>query len=159
MMQKGCCLNFTIICQNCTRKLCVLLMCTVSYIYVHRCELGPLWAYSCFGFENMNGVIKRDQHGCRNFLPSLTNAICMKISLSLHKNALMKSNQESDKTKRFSEKRFHNYYEDGSVGKIKTITLDESERQIPRNAGLTMDSNRIIRICVNTHHTKLERIQ
>ena len=55
----------------------------------------------------MNGMIKRGQHGCRNFLPSLTNAICMKISLSLHKNAVMKSNQESEKTKRFFEKISH----------------------------------------------------
>ena len=121
-------------------------MCTPNvHSLIHLCtsvrQLGPLWAYSCFGFENMNGVIKRDQHGCRNFLPSLTNAICMKISLSLHKNALMISNQESDKTKRFFEKRSHNYFEDGPVGKIKTITLNESERQILRNAGLTIPEN------------------
>ena len=82
----------------------------------------------------MNGMIKRGQHGCRNFLPSLTNAICMKISLSLHKNAVMKSNQESDNF-------IIHYFEDGPVGKSKTITLDESEKQILRNAGLTIPEN------------------
>ena len=119
-------------------------MCTSNvHSLIHLCAsvqqlyLGPL---SCFGFENMNGMIKRDQHGCRNFLPSLTNAICMKICFSLHKNAVMKSNQESDKTKKFFEKISH-YFEDGPVGKIKTITLDESEKQILRNAGLTIPEN------------------
>ena len=120
-------------------------MCTPNvHSLIHLCasvrQLGPLWAYSCFGFENMNGMIKRNQHGCRNILPSLTNAICMKISLSLHKKAVMKSNQESDKTKRFFEKTSH-YFEDRPVGKIKTITLDESEKQILRNAGLTIPEN------------------
>ena len=33
------------------------------------------------------------------------------------------------------------YLEDGPVGKIKTITLDESEKQILRNAGLTIPEN------------------
>ena len=42
-------------------------------------RLGPLWAYSCFGFENMNGYIKKQRLGFKNFLPSLSRSICMKI--------------------------------------------------------------------------------
>ena len=34
-------------------------------------NFGPLWAYSCFGFENMNGHLKKHCHGTRNVLPQL----------------------------------------------------------------------------------------
>ena len=50
--------------------------------------LGPLWAYSCFGFENMNGYIKQHRHGCRNFIPSLIRGITMNYSMTAHINAL-----------------------------------------------------------------------
>ena len=136
-------------------------MCTPNvHSLIHLCasvrQLGPLWAYSCFGFENMNGMIKRDQHGCRNFLPSLTNAICMKISLSLHKNAVMKSNQESDKTKRFFEKNI-SLLEKSKLShwmRVKSKSLEMQGSQFQK-----MDSNHVIHICLNIHHTKLERIQ
>ena len=29
-------------------------------------QWGPLWAYSCFHFENMNGTLKSQFHGIRN---------------------------------------------------------------------------------------------
>ena len=62
--------------------------------------------------------------------------------MSLHKQALMKSNQERTKPQVFLENiRSHNSFEDGPVGKIKTITLDESEKQIIRNAGFTIPEN------------------
>ena len=32
---------------------------------------GPLWAYSCFGFENMNGHLKKMFHGTRQILYQL----------------------------------------------------------------------------------------
>ena len=44
-------------------------------------RLGPLWAYSCFSFEHMNGYIKKQRHGFKNFLPSLSRSICMKFSV------------------------------------------------------------------------------
>ena len=55
-----------------------------SVIHLSICvhDLGPLWAYSCFGFENMNGYIKLHRHGCKNFLPSLVHAITMKYCVS-----------------------------------------------------------------------------
>ncbi len=34
-------------------------------------RFGPLWAYSCFGFENMNGHLKKHTHGTTNVLPQL----------------------------------------------------------------------------------------
>ena len=47
-------------------------------------RLGPLGASSCFGFENRNGYIKQNRHGCRNSLPSLIRAITMNYSVSSH---------------------------------------------------------------------------
>lgn len=34
-------------------------------------NFGPLWSYSCFGFENMNGHLRKHCHGTRNVLPQL----------------------------------------------------------------------------------------
>ncbi|SMN12411.1 hypothetical protein SPBRAN_861 [uncultured Candidatus Thioglobus sp.] len=45
---------------------------------VQRC--GPLWSYSCFGFESMNGNLKKHCHGTRNVLPQLVR------NLRLHQN-------------------------------------------------------------------------
>ena len=52
-----------------------------SVIHLSRCvhDLGLLWAYACFGFENMNGYIKLHLHGCKNYLPSLVHVITMKL--------------------------------------------------------------------------------
>ena len=35
-------------------------------------NLGPLWSCSCFGFESMNGHLKKHCHGTWNVLPQLT---------------------------------------------------------------------------------------
>ena len=49
---------------------------------IHVCEsvkrCGPLWTYSCFGFENMNGYLKKHCHGTRNVLPQLVRNLRMK---------------------------------------------------------------------------------
>ena len=62
---------------------------------IHLCHfvrlLGPHWAYSTFGFENMNGYIKKHRHGTRNFLPSLARAISMTFSVSAYRNELSPS--------------------------------------------------------------------
>ena len=59
---------------------------------IHLCHfvqlLGPLWSYSTFGFENMNGYIKRHRHGTRNFLPSLAQAISTTFSVYACRNEL-----------------------------------------------------------------------
>ena len=36
-------------------------------------NFGPLWSYSCFGFESMNGHLKKHFHGTRNILPQLVH--------------------------------------------------------------------------------------
>lgn len=41
----------------------------------------PLWSYSCFGFESMNGHLKRHCHGTRNVLPQLVHNLRFHQSL------------------------------------------------------------------------------
>ena len=45
-------------------------------------NFGPLWAYSSFGFESMNGHFKKHCHGSRNVLPQLVR------NLRFHQSSL-----------------------------------------------------------------------
>lgn len=63
-------------------------MCTAnmhSLIHVTQFVLnwGPLWSYSCFGFESMNGHLRKGCHGTRYVLPQLTHTVVMRQRLSL----------------------------------------------------------------------------
>ena len=95
-------------------------------------RLGPLWAYSCFGFENMNGYIKKQRHGFKNFLPSLLRSICMKFSVNSYVNEL--SSSEQDKTLQFLSKEISNT-EEGIRGKILNTVLLNEELDAIHNAG------------------------
>ena len=44
---------------------------------------GPLWVYSCFGFENMNGHLKKKFHGTRQILGQLVFTVKTQQSLAL----------------------------------------------------------------------------
>ncbi len=44
---------------------------------------GPLWIYSCFGFENMNGHLKKMFHGTRQILGQLVFTVKIQQSLAL----------------------------------------------------------------------------
>lgn len=55
-------------------------VCTVNvHSLIHICQsvqhCGPLWSYSCFGFESMNGHLKKHCHGTRNVLPQLVRNV------------------------------------------------------------------------------------
>lgn len=57
------------------------LTCNVhSLIHLAECvrQYGPLWTFSCFGFENMNGYLKKHCHGTRNVLPQLARNLRMR---------------------------------------------------------------------------------
>lgn len=49
---------------------------------VRRC--GPLWSVSCFGFESMNGHLKKHCHGTRNVLPQLIQNVRFHQKFSEH---------------------------------------------------------------------------
>lgn len=73
-------------------------LCTMnvhSLIHLTDCvrRWGPLWSFSCFGFENMNGFLKKHCHATRNVLPQLIRALETRQSLpSLQKNLAKNEN-------------------------------------------------------------------
>ena len=91
--------------------------------------LGPLWAYSCFGFENMNGYIKQHRHGCRNFIPSLILGITMNYSMTAHINALP---VESARTVAFFNQSVN--INNGPLGKCRNKQLLTDEANILSNS-------------------------
>lgn len=67
-------------------------------------NFGPLWAYSCFGFENMNGHLKKHTHGTTNVLPQLVR------NLRFHQNMLSRQYNKEN-------------HQDGVRGRIKQKRL------------------------------------
>ena len=58
----------------------------------------PLWCYSTFGFENMNGFLRKHCHGTRNILPQMIDAICTRQALPLLHQKLAASENEATMT-------------------------------------------------------------
>lgn len=76
-------------------------MCSANvHSLIHLCGFvrlwGPLWCYSTFGFENMNGYMKKHCHGTRNVLPQLIQSVAMRQALSrLHKRFHLQENKDT----------------------------------------------------------------
>ncbi len=73
-------------------------LCTANmHILIHLSECvqnwGPLWAYSCFGYESMNGHLRASCHGARYILPQLVHTIRMRQIL------IVKGRKIAEKTK------------------------------------------------------------
>ena len=54
---------------------------------------GPLWVYSCFGFKNMNGHLKKMFHGTRQILGQLVFTVKTQQSLVLKYKLLHSENR------------------------------------------------------------------
>lgn len=64
--------------ELCTANMHILIHLTDS---VHN--WGPLWSYSCFGYESMNGYIRSNCHGARYVLPQLVHNIRLRQILTV----------------------------------------------------------------------------
>ncbi len=66
---------YTLTLQLYSRSICTANM----HLLIHLSECvrnwGPLWSYSCFGFESMNGHLRKSCHGTRNVLPQLVHNV------------------------------------------------------------------------------------
>lgn len=97
---------------------------------IHLCECvcrcGPLWCYSAFGFENMNGYIKKHCHGTRNVLPQLIQAVTLRQTLpTLHKKL---SKCENEATMTFLEKVIDGHsHKMGPLGRVTHMKLSKEE--------------------------------
>lgn len=76
-----------------------------AHSLIHLCEFvsrwGPLWCYSTFGFENLNGYLKKHSHGTRNVLPQMIQAVRLRQTLPLLQKVL--ETQENGATIAFLE--------------------------------------------------------
>lgn len=86
-------------------------------------NFGPLWAYSCFGFESMNGHLKKHCHGTRNVLPQLVH------NLRFHQTVMDADYNAKD-------------HEDGVRGRVKQKRLSPEFLQA-LNEGNYVTSNPI----------------
>ena len=64
-----------------------------AHSLIHTCQFikmwgpGPLWAYSMFGYESMNGFFKTTFHGTRQILKQLVFTTSLKQRLQFEKEA------------------------------------------------------------------------
>lgn len=109
-----------------------------AHSLIHLCDFvrqwGPLWCYSAFGFENMNGYIKKHCHGTRNVLPQLIQAVSMRQTLPLlHKKLRV---QENEMTMAFLEKGSEqSSHKAGPLGKVTQKKLSEEELKALHESG------------------------
>jgi len=122
-------------------------MCTLNiHSVIHLCDCvrrwGPLWCYSTFGFENLNGYIKKHCHGTRNVLPQLIQGVRMRQSLPLLKKKL-KLKENSD-TMEFLDKICGDLRSaSGPLGKIVHATLTRVEMKSIQEAGLSISTSKV----------------
>ena len=82
------------------QEICTMNVHTVIHLVQTVQNFGPLWSYSCFGFESMNGHLKKHCHGTRKVLPQLTR------NLRFHQ-AVLNAEYQSEN------------HEDGVRGRVK----------------------------------------
>ena len=119
---------------------CVIHLC--SYVRL----LGPLWAYSTFGFENMNGHITKHRHGNRNFLPSISRAISMQYTIPKFRNKFVKS--ENSRTLTFLGSG-DKCIPTGPLGRITQQSLLKDEVDAVVKAGFFVPNTNNVTTCVS----------
>lgn len=68
-------------------------LCTMNvHSLIHLCDsvqrCGPLWSTSCFGYESMNGHLKKHCHGTGNVLPQLIRNVRFHQKISEQKRSM-----------------------------------------------------------------------
>ena len=75
-------------------------VCTANlHSIVHVCKFvenwGPLWCYSTFCFENLNGFLKRQCHGTGNVLPQIHRSLKIRQEVSKEYNKISECKNDS----------------------------------------------------------------
>ena len=123
-------------------------ICTInvhSLIHLTDCvrRWGPLWCYSTFGFENLNGFLKKQCHATTNVLPQMIRSLHAHQSLPHLQRALERV--ENHRTMQFllrigSFKANLSTTISGPLGKIKLRDLSQQEKEVLFAAGLSIPS-------------------
>ena len=102
-----------------------------SIIHIYQCvkDWGPLWCYSTFGYENLNGFLLRQCHGTGNVLPQICRSLLIQQKLyQITNNA---KNYTSDRLQMYTFKYDTTCSQPNSPEfmKVKYVHLDEDERR------------------------------
>lgn len=128
-----------------------LYSCTIYTANMHSLEhivgmvelWGPLWAYSMFGFENLNGYLGNKYHGTQKIVYQLSFQI--QLIQALPDMLQECSSVESPEAQAYIEKtlsRNHNnmqeiYSNCYSIGKVSLHTLTDEEKRVASRHGFT----------------------
>ena len=102
-------------------------LCTANFrMLAHICDCvedwGPLWCFSTFGFENLNGYLRKYAHGTGNILPQLVESFMMHQASSLA--AL--PNENNDETISFIKYLNKTHHQEGNRN-CKQVMLPKEE--------------------------------
>ncbi len=110
---------------------------------IHLCDCvqrwGPLWCYSAFGFENLNGYIRKHCHGTRNVLPQLIHAVQTRQTLPTIENEL--ENTENERTLSFLHKFSKTKTNEYALGRITHKKLCNEDIQALETANFPLVSS------------------
>ena len=115
-----------------------------SIIHINQSvkDWGPLWCYSTFGYENLNGFLLRQCHGSGNVLPQICRSLQIRQKLNQMTNDAR--NYTSDRLQMYVCKYDMTFSQPNSPEcmKVKYVHLDEDERRallriniVPSEAG------------------------
>jgi hypothetical protein len=119
------------------------ILCTSNiHSLIHLCGFvtnwGPLWCYSTFGFENLNGYLKKHSHGTRNVLPQMIQAVKLRQSLPLLQKQLQR--EESEMTMTFLQQITgqHAPSTSGALGRVVHKKLSQQQVVALQSAGFRL---------------------
>lgn len=97
-------------------------------------DLGPLWANSCFYFEDFNGQLRNLFHGTQNIDRQIAFAVCVHQSLPKLSNSLIYGTSEYELFSKLMCKRLPTKKEEIDldlhvIGAFNADTLSETEKQ------------------------------
>ena len=103
-------------------------LCTANFhMLAHICDCaedwGPLWCFSTFGFENLNGYLRKYAHGTGNILPELVESFMMHQASSL---AALPNEKNNDETISFIKYLNKTHHQEGNRN-CKQVMLPKEE--------------------------------
>ena len=123
-------------------------LCTANvHSLIHLCDFvkdwGPLWTFSCFQFENLNGYIRNHCHGTRNVLPQFAHTIRLRHILPLLHRKL--EAEESEASASFLEKVNGSKIptSEGVLGRITSRKLSNEDTRAIREANYSFRTSTV----------------
>ena len=140
-------------------------VCTANlHSIVHVCKFvenwGPLWCYSTFCFENLNGFLKRQCHGTGNVLPQIHRSLKIRQEVSKEYNTISECKNDSV-VKYFSKYDISFMSHLSKCIKSKYECLTEDEKATLNSIGVTINepilTKKQLQLKVNVVHCRSDK--